>query len=597
MATLDADDLTAITSIVNSAVAGIGTAGGAAVNIDAIDDNWANGVQTALAGVLLNGVLTPASNPGWTVSELVGKSIRLGTTNWYTISANTGTTVTIISPPANGNYDWRLNILPGVLNTTNPNASTVIGTQGGTRFTDTSYVNGVYHSITNVSTEIDIVYKFNCGGGTTPVSVVWTGYLANNSTKSITAAVWNHVGNNWQTLGIITGQTGTTNVVKNFVLYPRHIGTSVTEIGNVYIKFYCSGMSSTVLHTDQIYVSYAITSRSIGYSDGAIWIDTATGVDGAVPFVNGTADNPVGSYENAESLETQTGIRRFHVKNGTTVTVTGPGYDLIDHTFLGSGWNLVLVNGVDISGLHVEGANVSGIATGTTPASFFMCNIGDATLPESYFTQCSFSGTLTTITHHDYTLHHCYDANPSTATQPIIEFTGNNNIGLRNWCGGIELASMASTDYLTADGAGRCVIGSSCADGRITIRGPWAETTDNVVGGFAGTIVVTEQLSNNETTLTAIESDITDIKNTVGSGSVAGPGATSRTITITANGNPVVGVGVWITTDLAGTNVVGGTVYTNDSGVVNLLVDVGTTYYVWCDSAEADFVSPVEWVA
>lgn len=95
----------------------------------------------------------------------------------------------------------------------------------------------------------------------------------------------------------------------------------------------------------------------------------------------------------------------------------------------------------------------------------------------------------------------------------------------------------------------------------------------------------------------AKESTVDSILTTIGSGSVAGPGATPRTITVTAGGNPVVGVGVWITTDQEGANVVGGTVYTNDAGEVVLLVDSGTTYYVWCDSDDAEISNPTEWEA
>lgn len=97
--------------------------------------------------------------------------------------------------------------------------------------------------------------------------------------------------------------------------------------------------------------------------------------------------------------------------------------------------------------------------------------------------------------------------------------------------------------------------------------------------------------------LVSIQAGVDSILSTIGSGSVAGPGATPRTITITAGGNPVVGVGVWITTDQAGTNVVGGTVYTNDAGEAVLLVDSGTTYYVWCDSDDAEISNPTEWEA
>jgi hypothetical protein len=78
--------------------------------------------------------------------------------------------------------------------------------------------------------------------------------------------------------------------------------------------------------------------------------------------------------------------------------------------------------------------------------------------------------------------------------------------------------------------------------------------------------------------------------------SVFGPGATSKTILISNGTIGLVGAGVWLTSDLAGTNVVAGTLYTNDNGLVSFDVDVGSTYYVWTDSALANFTNPLTWV-
>ena len=84
----------------------------------------------------------------------------------------------------------------------------------------------------------------------------------------------------------------------------------------------------------------------------------------------------------------------------------------------------------------------------------------------------------------------------------------------------------------------------------------------------------------------------------IGVGQVVGPGSTERTIKVQKTGGiALVGAGVWITSDEAGTDVVGGTLYTDDSGEVTFGVDIGTTYYIWCDSDEADFVNPTLWEA
>ena len=70
-----------------------------------------------------------------------------------------------------------------------------------------------------------------------------------------------------------------------------------------------------------------------------------------------------------------------------------------------------------------------------------------------------------------------------------------------------------------------------------------------------------------------------------------GSGSISYPITVTSSGTPVAGVECWVTTDSGGTNVVAGTLTTNDFGVVTFLLDAGT-YYLWRDSTTHSFPKP-----
>jgi len=58
--------------------------------------------------------------------------------------------------------------------------------------------------------------------------------------------------------------------------------------------------------------------------------------------------------------------------------------------------------------------------------------------------------------------------------------------------------------------------------------------------------------------------------------------------------NPMDNVQVWITTDIAGTNVIAGTLITNASGQVTFMLDAGT-YYVWREKAGKNFTNPQTW--
>lgn len=73
-----------------------------------------------------------------------------------------------------------------------------------------------------------------------------------------------------------------------------------------------------------------------------------------------------------------------------------------------------------------------------------------------------------------------------------------------------------------------------------------------------------------------------------------GIGSTSCPITVTdSSGSPIDGVAVWISTDVAGANVVAGTTYTAGNGVATFLLDPGT-YYAWLQRDGVNFVNPTE---
>ena len=79
------------------------------------------------------------------------------------------------------------------------------------------------------------------------------------------------------------------------------------------------------------------------------------------------------------------------------------------------------------------------------------------------------------------------------------------------------------------------------------------------------------------------------MKTTIGVGS----GANEITLTVTdSSANPVAEATVYVTTDLAGQNVVAGPVITNVSGVTpTLFLDAGT-YYSFSSHADYTFTNP-----
>lgn len=63
---------------------------------------------------------------------------------------------------------------------------------------------------------------------------------------------------------------------------------------------------------------------------------------------------------------------------------------------------------------------------------------------------------------------------------------------------------------------------------------------------------------------------------------IVGAGADIVTLIVSeTGGTPVADANVWITSDLAGENVVAGTRITDSGGQVDFLLDLGSTYYMW----------------
>ncbi|MEM6362817.1 MAG: hypothetical protein AAF745_00210 [Planctomycetota bacterium] len=74
----------------------------------------------------------------------------------------------------------------------------------------------------------------------------------------------------------------------------------------------------------------------------------------------------------------------------------------------------------------------------------------------------------------------------------------------------------------------------------------------------------------------------------------AGPAdETQRYIVKSDIGNRVDGAEVWVTSDLAGQNMVAGILTTNDQGYVDLRLAPGETYYIWRQHEDYTFTNPV----
>lgn len=354
----------------------------------------------------------------------------------------------------------------------------------------THAADGTYHDLEaqdDSGTErIDAYYEFAIGGDGVPTSLTWEGYLVKGagSTVNITVQAYNWGSTSWDQIGSIP--SGTVNSIETFTLFTAHVGTD-GNTGLVRIRFVTGSVSfasDTTLKTDQIYASYAIVRRSVGYEGGAIWVDTNASNTNTEDYVDGTADNPVSTWAAALTLSGSLGIIRFEIANGSSITLTG---NSDNYTMHGTNWHLAL-GGQSIDGINVVGANVTGIGTnGSFAPEFSDCHFGDVTLPPCHLCTSGFEGTMIAGNAGTFFFDTCHSGVAGTNT-PVFDFGSGLNasdVNVRRYSGGLEIENMGagSGSYnMSLEGHGQLVINANCsATSLIAIRGHFT-IIDNASG-------------------------------------------------------------------------------------------------------------------
>jgi len=147
----------------------------------------------------------------------------------------------------------------------------------------THALDGTTHDLEDNGGTTDAYYIFDVGGNGVPVSITWHGY-AQSQGDSYAIYAYNWVGTAYEQIGTIVASNGTTISAEIFDLTNAHVGTGA-NIGLVRFRF--QSTDGTKFATDRITCSYAVVAESVGYADGAIWVDSA-GTAGSENYVNGT---------------------------------------------------------------------------------------------------------------------------------------------------------------------------------------------------------------------------------------------------------------------------------------------------------------------
>jgi len=344
------------------------------------------------------------------------------------------------------------------------------GVQTSGTYASTEADDGTYHQIDDTGDAIDIVYQFDVGGIRKAIQAVWKGYLV-GSNDIITVQAYDYVGSDWEDRLTIAGVVGGTNQTENITLLSKHTGTGA-DAGKVLLRFVCAGQSNPTLYTDSLLTEATIANQSVGYADGAIWVDTNESNTNTEMFVDGTADNPVSTWAAALTLSASLGIERFHIAGGSSITLTADSsnYDIYGHAY-----DLDL-NGQTITNANIAGARVSGtgVNTGTAPV-FEYCGIGAVTLGPSRLYQCGIgraSGAFAAGSAGQFVIIDCFSFVPGSGT-PSLDFSGTGSttgINIRGWKGGtnITLDSDCTLSLEVLAGGGQTV---TTGGANVEIRG------------------------------------------------------------------------------------------------------------------------------
>ncbi len=335
-------------------------------------------------------------------------------------------------------------------------ASTAVVTTGieTLTFTATAELDLVYHQVEDSGNITNVYYEFDVGSIGLAQDILWNGYVKSNG-DTYTVEIYDWILASWQGVDILDGSNPTTPQELSFKATVGMTGTGANQ-GLVRCRF-TSGDGTNVA-TDRILCIFTKLFESVGYSEGAIWVDTVNGIAGVEPYVSGTADKPVLSWANVLTLSSELGLKRAHVISGSTIALTG---NTDSWTLIGDSWTLDL-GGQSIANMTVLGAHVTGVGTSAGgPAHFFDCKMGAATIPPSFLSGTGLgddAGTLTGGSAGAYVFDNCHSLIPGSGA-PALVFTGlgsASGVSNRGWRGGATYtldANITLTHEVLAGGA------------------------------------------------------------------------------------------------------------------------------------------------
>lgn len=386
-----------------------------------------------------------------------------------------------------------------------------VGTVVSGNFSNTSIQNSVYWQIAPTGASAlnaSLTYAVGTGKLANTLRVIGRYQVsAPTASKFVSVEAFNYKTSSYDVISAtstrINGQTSSTDNTYTYALTVDHLSTAgaaiirfvssdVNATSNLYLDYVPFLYQTVGTTTDAIAQAVYLKMRNTVY-DGGVYIDTVNGIAGTVIGDNGTAWNPVNTLADALTIANSLGVKRFYFKPDSEVTLN---QSFANWRFIGRG--IVHLGNQNISDAWFQDLEfVDGLSSGTD-AIFQSCIMGSGSFYPVWFDKCALDGSVTMLSGGEYTFESCYDGSPSTSINPTFIFTPNALAGIRGWNGGLALNNMGATNYATIEGMGRVVINSNCSGGNVTIRGFFPAVTDQVVGGFAGTLTDTQRYGEDQ---------------------------------------------------------------------------------------------------
>lgn len=376
----------------------------------------------------------------------------------------------------------------GVLNAVAESFNLITGVVASGDYTDTTAVDQVYHQIQDSGGVINCSYQFDVGHIGIAAGVTIVGRI-NSKTDDLIVYAWNWGSSIWEKVVSYIGQNSSTDVIRKGVLLARHTGTGA-NLGKVQIRFYGTGLTNANLYIDQIFLTYGVVMSSTGYSNGAIWVMDG-GSSGTEVGVDGIADNPC-TWAAALTLNSALGLNRFHIANGSTITLTSSADN---YTFVGEGYTINL-NGQSIANAYFENGSIYGTSSGTS-YRMVLCKVaiaGAISVAAGGMKECAFGDSgITLNAAGTYIMTDCFvvdedayiDMETDAEAKTVFLSGQKGDIEFRNF------GNASANHKVVVTGQGEFKFNSNCNTATATdildIHGLWT-IDDNVSGGWGGTI-------------------------------------------------------------------------------------------------------------